>query len=368
MEEEFRKLVHEEWKKHFDITSTIQNIPASSSRIRQALETIESYGKHKNYTKRNQTTKNYTHRYNPFEFAQIDLLFPAGAKREDNRGNIGLLVLIDSFSRYVFLVPIKQKSATDTWEAFKTILKSLREDMFRSTHMRIFADQGNEFSIIKQKKNQETYDYEIYHIPNRKPNIVERFNRTAQEWFRRLFTENGNTNWVDNIDTFLKVYNNRKHSTLGVSPQQALDNPLLANEIEKKTPKITNKYKIGDSVRILLKRKPNVKLTSRFSDETYEIKGIESNMYKLSDGNKYYESELVLSNSLSTPKEKKRRGRRPKNEIVINHRERVKKMEKLDTEINKVIRIMESMKNKLGKPYLKRANQLKKLREQKSLQ
>jgi len=79
--------------------------------------------------------------------------------------------------------------------------------------------------------------------------IVERFNRTLKEKMFREFTARGSHEWIS-ILPLINEYNNSKHRTIGMTPEQADTNPSW---VVIKQRKITNgkiKFKVGDNVRI----------------------------------------------------------------------------------------------------------------------
>src|SRR5271170_4430233 len=86
--------------------------------------------------------------------------------------------------------------------------------------------------------------------------IVQRFNRTLKEIMWKRFTAENTRNWIDMLDKLLHDYNNRLHSTIGMTPVEASlkENEMIVLEnINNKTrnvPKAKAKFKVGDKVRI----------------------------------------------------------------------------------------------------------------------
>ena len=72
----------------------------------------------------------------------------------------------------------------------------------------------------------------------------------------KRFTAENTRNWIDMLDTLIRKYNNRVHSTIGMSPIKASkkenEMKVLQNIIDKSRtiPISKPKLKIGDRVRI----------------------------------------------------------------------------------------------------------------------
>ena len=51
--------------------------------------------------------------------------------------------------------------------------------------------------------------------------VVERWVRSLKDIATKYFTEHSTRDWVHNLDKFLKIYNNREHKTIKMSPVEA---------------------------------------------------------------------------------------------------------------------------------------------------
>ena len=123
---------------------------------------------------------------------------------------------------------------------------------------------------------------------------VERFNRSLRELMMRHFVKNNNTVWYNILPKLLKIYNNRYHSTIKMKPIEVNKNneKCIKENIYtyNKTTKIP-KFKIGDLVRISLKRrnifdKPSGNI--KWSEELFKIHSIDRTnviTYKIKDLN-----------------------------------------------------------------------------------
>jgi transposase InsO family protein len=92
-----------------------------------------------------------------------------------NDGYRYLLVCIDVFSKYAWVVPLKNKTGPTLVEAFKVILRSGRKPE------KIMTDQGTEFLNRHFRALMKEEDIELYNTYNEtKASIVERLIRTLK--------------------------------------------------------------------------------------------------------------------------------------------------------------------------------------------
>ena len=162
----------------------------------------------------------------------------------DNNGIKYLLTVIDIFSKFVWILPLKRKSAQEVANAFSRILKERRPS-------KIWVDRGWEFYNKDVKKlvvlystvNEETFC------------VIERFNRTIKEKMFQYFSANKTRKYVDVLDLLVDRYNNTIHSSIKMTPKEASrkenENKLWRNlypEFGGKT--LAPKCSIGGNVRI----------------------------------------------------------------------------------------------------------------------
>ena len=93
-----------------------------------------------------------------------------------NKGFRFLLCVIDIFSKYAWVVPLKDKKGVSIVNAFQKIL----DDSNRKPN-KIWADKGSEFYNNSLKKWLKDNDTEMYSINNEGKSVVaERFIRTLK--------------------------------------------------------------------------------------------------------------------------------------------------------------------------------------------
>lgn len=100
-----------------------------------------------------------------------------------NRGFQFLLTCIDIFSKYAWVIPLKNKTGISLTKAFKQILKSGRRPL------KLQTDKGSEFFNRNVKQFLEQHHIHLFATHDEtKASIVERFNRTFKEKMWKYFT------------------------------------------------------------------------------------------------------------------------------------------------------------------------------------
>ena len=220
------------------------------------------------------------------------------ALSEDNKNYKFLLLVIDTLSKYGWIIPLKDKKGETVAEAFKIIFKGGRRPK------KVWTDKGREFY------NKNVMDLiELYSTENEeKSSIVERWIRTIKDKMWKYFTDNNTYTYIDVLPDLLEDYNNTVHSSIKMTPIEASKKEnefnvwknLYPNRYKKNN--IAPKFSVGDEVRIIKKKKVFEKgYTTRWTEEIFTIREIrETNpiTYKLEDLNgeeikgTFYEPEL----------------------------------------------------------------------------
>jgi hypothetical protein len=183
-----------------------------------------------------------------------DLLIMDKYSRQ-NEGFKYLLNVIDTFSKYVWIEPLKNKTGKCVSEAFESIItKSERKPYL------LHVDMGREFVNKIFKSMLKKYNINMYHTYNEeKSAIIERFNRTLNQKLKIYFEARDNFKWYDILPKVIKEYNNKDiHRTIGMRPIEVnKDNEeeILMKLNKSKCNATDPKFKIGDKVRIYAYKK-----------------------------------------------------------------------------------------------------------------
>ena len=209
--------------------------------------------------------------FKPRDLWQIDLLDMQKYSKE-NDGYRYICVIIDCFSRYVWVKPLKNKTGKATVKALALLLMNERPKLIQ-------ADQGTEFFNRDVKRMLEAFGPKLYHTyTDKKAAIVERVQRTLRGRLGRLFTKQGNFKWIDKIDDIVTAYNNTHHSSIKMKPAD-VDEEHIANIFFNSLPNLkkTIKFSNGDRVRILIKKNQFAKeFEKSWSEEIFKIKRIQN--------------------------------------------------------------------------------------------
>ena len=138
---------------------------------------------------------------------------------KENDGYNFLLHVIDTFSKYGWIIPLKDKKPKTVVEAFKTILS--KEGKLKRKPEKLWTDKGTEF---KKEFNDllKTYNIELYHTENEeKSSIVERWIRTMKDKIWKYFTDSRTIRYIDVLPDLLEDYNNTVHSSTEFTPIDA---------------------------------------------------------------------------------------------------------------------------------------------------
>jgi len=221
--------------------------------IERVLSTIESRTLHKEFHK-GERNISYS-RFKRYQF-QIDLCFltDLSAYNDDVKY---LLTVIDTFTRFAFIEPLKEKKSKIVLTAFKKIIDPLEEKPYT-----VVCDKGNEFINREFKNYCNLLNIKlITPQSNIHASFIERFNRTIQNIIRKYLTEFQTNRYIDELQNMVKSYNTRYHRMINMSPFEAENNEYaelyinnLISQKEIKIPRTKPKFKIGDKVRIALQR------------------------------------------------------------------------------------------------------------------
>ena len=162
------------------------------------------------------------------------------------------LTVIDLYTRYAWIIPLKTKTAKEVKQAFENIFKESKR-----RPNKLFVDKGSEFYNKEVKPLFKT----VYSTENfGKSPIIERFNRTIKNKLFKKFTELNSQKWLKILPQIVKEYNNKIHSSIGETPVNASKNPdLIRDKImehnfsNENNPELQHekpKFKVGDRVRI----------------------------------------------------------------------------------------------------------------------
>ena len=275
--------------------------------VERYLNSSETYTKFKLTRKRFPRLKVICYRLN--EIWSVDLA-DMQQLANSNSGIRYLFVAVDVLSRYLWVEPIKMKTAQSCREALKTIIakneKSPKPKICseRQSPEKIWVDKGREFSgdfatFCSQKGIQ------IYSTKSEtKSALAERNIRSLKSLIFKYMHEHDQSRYSDTLDQFVAIINNRVNRMTKLAPSSVSKKDVdylvsLCHTNAQKKPK----FKIGEQVRI--RRKIDTfhrGYKIQFTEELFTITAIPTTnpptyVVKDCDGEiiqgKFYEPELV---------------------------------------------------------------------------
>ena len=214
-----------------------------------------------------------------------------------NKGIKYLLCVKDLYSKYAFVIPLKDKKGISILNAFHKIIKQ-----YNRKPNKIWVDQGGEFYNNIFKKWLSGNDIIIYSTYNEGKSVVaERFIRTLKSKLYKHMTAIGKNIYYDVLDDVVNKYNNTKHSTIKMKPIDVRDNNNKRVYIDEHNKK-RSRFKVGDRVRIFKFKNIFAKgYTPNWSKEIFIVDKINDTVpytYNLKDLNdeeiigSFYDQEL----------------------------------------------------------------------------
>ncbi|XP_065640418.1 uncharacterized protein LOC136073016 [Hydra vulgaris] len=132
-----------------------------------------------------------------------------------------LLMVIDVFSNYGRIVPLKSKTGIEVTNALNKIFKNRR-------CRKLWVNKGLEF----YNKRSKALGVDLYSTENEKKScVVERWNRTIKEKMFNYFSANSTRKYIDVLDEMVNKYNNTKHSSIKMTPVEARYTPRWSEEV-----------------------------------------------------------------------------------------------------------------------------------------
>ena len=140
-----------------------------------------------------------------------------------NKGFRFLLCVIDIFSKYACVVPLKDKKGASIVNAFQKILK----ESDRKPN-KIWVDKGSEFYNNSFKKWLKDNDIEMYLIYNEGKSVfAERLLRTLKTKTYKYMTSISKNLYINKLNDIVGEYNNTYHRTIKMRPIDVKDNTYI---------------------------------------------------------------------------------------------------------------------------------------------
>ena len=193
----------------------------------------------------------------------------------NNRGNCYILLVIDCFSRMVYLAPLKTKSADDSVKAFQSIF-----DLLTRFPIHVVTDKGTEFFNVKLQNYFLACGVNHYAIPTKSESKASLAERAIQTIKTRLHKRlHGKVfRWIDILQQTGRNYNHTPHRSIGMKPAEVTAenrDRVYKRLYPYRGLTIICRLKIGDKVRRALEKNIFDKgYTENWSQEIFIINSV----------------------------------------------------------------------------------------------
>ena len=135
---------------------------------------------------------------------------------KSNKGYKYLFTVIDVFSKYGWIVPLKTKTGKEVAQAFRKLFHNGQPSRF-------WTDKGTEFYNRQLKGVLEANNVMLYSTENEeKSSVVERWNRTMKNIMWKYFTANNTQKYIDVLPNMVDKYNSTYNRSIKLKPSLQL--------------------------------------------------------------------------------------------------------------------------------------------------
>ena len=221
---------------------------------------------------------------------------------KNNRGYRYILVVVDNFSRFGWIIPLKNKYAQSITDAFSQIIKTSR----RKPNL-LETDDGKEYVNKIFNEFLNTNKIKRYSRYTDKGDVfAERFNRTIRNLLKKPVFEKGRADWLSELQSVVKQYNNTIHHSTKMTPNQAskkVNEKEVFSNLRDDRVKRQPKIKLGQLVRTAdIKRVFSKGDSTNWSYKLYTITDVVHDTipsYRIDYLPERYNQKLLLPTKLS---------------------------------------------------------------------
>ena len=232
----------------------------------------------------------------------IDLADMIGYKISTNKGVRYIFVIIDKFSKYLWAIPLKNKYSQTITNEFSNLLSTSKRKPNK-----IESERGTEFYISFFRNLLKTKNIRYFsRLTHKGPSITGRVIRTIRNLLKRPIFQAGIADWLVELPTVTKQYNNTIHHSIKMTPIQASkksNEKLVYNNLRDKREIQNPIFKLGQKVRTSDSRKVFSKDDStNYSYKLYTITKVTHDSissYRINFLPERYNEKLLLPNRLT---------------------------------------------------------------------
>ena len=236
------------------------------------------------------------------EIWSIDLAGFSDYKISNNKNYRYIFIIIDNFSKFLWAIPLKNKYSQTITNEFSNILSTSKRKPTK-----IESDRGSEFynSIFQNfLKSKNIQNYSRY--TDKGPSIAERVIRTIRNLLKKPVFEKGNANWLSELPSVIKQYNNTIHHSIKMTPNQASkksNEKAVFDNLKDNREVLKPKFNLGQLVRTAdIKRVFSKGNSTNWSYKLYTITEVIHDTipgYRIDYLSERYNENLLLPTKLS---------------------------------------------------------------------
>ena len=176
-----------------------------------------------------------------------------------NDGVHFLLFIIDIYSRYLWIIPLKNKTSAGVATALEEVFRK-----YNRIPGSITSDCGTEFLGRNVQTMLSKYNVGFSTANStHKACVVERVQRTIKSRITKYFHSLNTYRYVDVLDEFVECYNNTLHRTINNTPESQSHSDSFSKHVKleiarrkkRRARRKTPLFKINDYVRVNLNKK-----------------------------------------------------------------------------------------------------------------
>lgn len=196
-----------------------------------------------------------------------------------------IFVIVDYYSRYKEIKPMKTITSTETIKILKEIFSRL------GTPVSITADNGRQFASDEFKSFCRELGIKIYFTTPYTPQQNGEVERQNRDILKRLrISQSQKSNWYDDLLLYLTMYNSTPHSITGKTPSEL----FFCRQFRDKIPSLTDidspfVSEVRDKDKIMKEK-----------GKEYEDRKRKAQVTDMEIGEKVYVKNMVKENKLTT--------------------------------------------------------------------
>ena len=169
-------------------------------------------------------------------------------KTSNNKGFRYIFVIIENYSKYLWAIPLKNKYSQTITIDFSNILTTSKRKP-----LKIESDRGGEFYNSISQNLLKAKNIRLYsRFTDKGASIAERVIRTLRNLLKKPVFLAGNADWLSELPSVIKQYNNTIHHSTKMSPVQASkmkNERKVYSSLQDRRVRQKPKFKLGQLVR-----------------------------------------------------------------------------------------------------------------------